>query len=293
MSTTVEVLRSFHRSYAQRIGVLDDSFLGSGRVVGQARVLFEIGLGHTSVLGLRRRLGLDSGYLSRILSDLEADGVLSLVPAPGDARRRIAELTDAGRQEWATLDRRSDELAERLLRPLTPRQHLELAEALQTADRLFRAATVRFEVVDPRSAEALASMSAYFDELDRRFVDGFDPGDTLVADAPGMRAPTGGFVVAWSDEDPVASGGVVRVDDRTGEIKRMWVHSAWRGVGLGRRMLSELEQLVAARGYRRVVLDTNAVLTEAITMYERAGYRPIERYNDNPYAMRWFEKRLG
>lgn len=292
MSTTAEVLRSFNRSYTQRIGVLDESFLGSGRVLGQARVLFEIGLGHTSVLGLRRRLGLDSGYLSRILSDLERDGALTIVADPDDARRRIAVLTDAGRAEWTALDRRSDELAEQLLHPLTARQQDALAAALTTADRLLRAATVRFDLVDPRSPDALASMSAYFDELERRFADGFDPGETLVVDAPAMRGPSGGFVVAFDDDQPIACGGVVGVDDHTGEIKRMWVHPGWRGVGLGRRMLAELEQLVGAIGYRRVVLDTNAVLTEAITMYERAGYRSIERYNDNPYAMRWFEKRL-
>jgi catechol 2,3-dioxygenase-like lactoylglutathione lyase family enzyme/GNAT superfamily N-acetyltransferase len=153
-------------------------------------------------------------------------------------------------------------------------------------------ATVRFEVVDPRSTEALTAMTAYFGELDERFSDGFDPADTLVADAPSMRAPHGGFVVARSDDAVVACGGVARHDEVTGEIKRMWVAPAWRGVGLGRRMLDQLEEHVAGLGYTRVVLDTNAVLTEAVAMYESAGYAPIERYNDNPYAHHWFEKRL-
>jgi ribosomal protein S18 acetylase RimI-like enzyme len=85
---------------------------------------------------------------------------------------------------------------------------------------------------------------------------------------------------------------VQRHDGTTGEIKRMWVHPAWRGVGLGRRMLTRLEEQVAALGYRRVVLDTNDTLTEAIAMYERAGYRAVDRYNDNPDAMCWFAKSL-
>ena len=73
----------------------------------------------------------------------------------------------------------------------------------------------------------------------------------------------------------------------------MWVDEDWRGAGLGSRMLRELEALAGRLGHRRVVLDTNGTLTEAIAMYGRAGYRPIERYNDNPYAEAWFEKDLG
>lgn len=108
-----------------------------------------------------------------------------------------------------------------------------------------------------------------------------------------MRAPTGSFVVARSDDEVVACGGVVRHDESTGEIKRMWVHADWRGVGLGRRTLAALEDEVARLGYDTIVLDTNAVLTEAIAMYGRAGYTPTDRYNDNPYAQRWFTKPVG
>ena len=72
----------------------------------------------------------------------------------------------------------------------------------------------------------------------------------------------------------------------------MWVHHDWRGAGLGARLLRHLEDVSAGMGHRVVRLDTNGTLTEAIAMYERAGYRPIERYNDNPYAQAFFEKRL-
>jgi ribosomal protein S18 acetylase RimI-like enzyme len=77
-----------------------------------------------------------------------------------------------------------------------------------------------------------------------------------------------------------------------GEIKRMWVHHEWRGVGLGARLLRHLERKTAELGHTVVRLDTNGTLVEAIAMYERAGYRSIERYNDNPYAQAWFEKEL-
>ena len=285
-------LRRFNRSFTQRIGVLDDSFLGGGRPLGQARLLFEIGSGHAALLDLRRRLGLDSGYLSRLVRELERDGLVEVAADPDDGRRRIAVLTEAGRRAWSELDERSDELALRLIEPLTERQRDELASALASADRLLRAAAVTFEVVDPASDEAVRAMSSYFDELDERFVDGFDAGEALTGDAAAMRPQHGSFLVARSDDEVVACGGVVRHDETTGEIKRMWVHADWRGVGLGRRTLAALEQEVARLGYETIVLDTNAVLTEAIAMYRRAGYAATSRYNDNPYAQHWFTKRV-
>jgi GNAT superfamily N-acetyltransferase len=202
-------------------------------------------------------------------------------------------LTSAGVHAWRDLDARSDELATRLIEPLSARQQAALTEALAAADRLLRLATVRFDAVDPHDDEAQWAMKQYFSELDARFPSGFDHGDALDEGAATMRAPTGAFVVAHDDVTPIACGGVQRIDDHTGEIKRMWVEPAWRGTGLGRRTLAHLEERVRALGYERVVLDTNATLTEAIAMYQRAGYHPIGRYNDNPYAERWFAKHLG
>jgi ribosomal protein S18 acetylase RimI-like enzyme len=86
---------------------------------------------------------------------------------------------------------------------------------------------------------------------------------------------------------------VQRLDDGAAEIKRMWVDRGWRGAGLGSRLLRHLESMARERGYAVVRLDTHSSLAEAIAMYERAGYRPVERYNDNPWAKHWFEKELG
>ena len=95
----------------------------------------------------------------------------------------------------------------------------------------------------------------------------------------------------------MACGGLQWIDDPTAgemraEIKRMWVDSAWRGRGLAGRLLRFLEQTAVESGRRTIRLDTNPVLLEAIAMYRKAGYTDIERYNDNPYAGLWFEKRL-
>jgi DNA-binding MarR family transcriptional regulator/GNAT superfamily N-acetyltransferase len=288
----VALLRRFNRSHTQRIGALDESFLDTGRPLGPSRLLFEIGPGPVRLLDLRRRLGLDSGYLSRMLRGLEQEGLVAIDPDPADGRQRVVRLTAAGRREWRRLDRRSEDLAQRLVAPLSDRQRAELDAALATADRLLRAATISFDTVDPRAADARQAMTDYFTELAARFPGGFDPGDALDTDAPAFSAPDGAFVVAHDGTEAVGCGGLQRLGPATAEIKRMWVHSEWRALGLGRRLLAHLESLARSQGRTTMVLDTNSTLREAITMYERAGYHAIERYNDNPYAQRWFAKDL-
>ncbi|MGB0114351.1 MAG: GNAT family N-acetyltransferase [Ilumatobacteraceae bacterium] len=151
---------------------------------------------------------------------------------------------------------------------------------------------VRFESVDARSEPAQQAMAAYFGELDERFLSGFDPGDAAGADVESFDPPTGAFVVVRIGEATVGCGALQTLEPGLGEIKRMWVHPSQRGRGIASRLLADLERRCGEMGNRVVRLDTNAVLTEAIGMYERAGYRTIERYNDNPYAERWFEKHL-
>lgn len=296
------VLRRFNRAYTQRVGVLEQSFLQSGRPLGEARLLYEIGsgVGGTSddgggegVVDLRRRLGLDSGYLSRLLRALEADGLVTVGADAADGRRRRVELTPEGWAAWRDLERRSEALARRLVGALDPGRREALAEALATAERLVRVATLTVEHVEPSEPEAVGALSAYFAELDRRFDGGFDPGGALTADAPAFRPPAGRFLVARNDDEVVGCGALQRVDGSTAEIKRMWVAPGWRGAGIGARLLAALEHEAADAGYTQVVLDTNAVLREAIALYERSGYGVAERYNDNPYAQRWFTKALA
>ncbi|MBM7515917.1 bifunctional helix-turn-helix transcriptional regulator/GNAT family N-acetyltransferase [Nocardioides nitrophenolicus] len=283
-----DVLRRFNLTYTQRIGVLDESFLGTGRPLAVSRLLFEVGRAPgVSVRELRDRLDLDSGQLSRMLRRLEAEGLVATEPDPADRRRRVVRLTSAGDLAYDDLEHRSEARAAELVAPLTERQQERLVEALRTADLLVRAATVRLQEVSTEHPMAREATRRYVAELDARFPGGFDPG------GPDAPEPGATYVVATSDGEPVAYGGIRPVlDDETAEIKRMWVHAAWRGAGLGARMLRHLESLAAAQGHRRVVLDTNGTLREAIAMYERSGYERVERYNDNPYAEAFFAKRL-
>jgi DNA-binding MarR family transcriptional regulator/ribosomal protein S18 acetylase RimI-like enzyme len=284
MRDDTETLRRFNRTYTQRIGALDESFLGTGRPLGVSRLLFEIGPEGAGVRDLRDRLSLDSGYLTRLLRRLDEEGLVEVSADPTDRRRRVATLTRPGLQAWRELDDRSEALARQLVAPLTERQRERLVAALATADLLVRAATIRLREVEPTDPAAVDAAERYFAELQRRFPHGFDPGEPDHA---------GTFLLATSDGRPVAYGGVRALAPGTGEIKRMWVHEAWRGAGLGSRMLRELEGLAVRLGHQRVVLDTNGTLTEAIAMYGRAGYLPVERYNDNPYAEAWFAKDLS
>ena len=207
-------------------------------------------------------------------------------------RRRVAKLAPHGRLEWDELDQRSDLIASRLLDGLDGAQRTELVTALRTADRLLRLTSISMAIVDSESPAARDAMRAYFAELDQRFPTGFDVGDGHDDELASMRAPTGGFVIVDDAGSAVGCGGLRRIDDFTAEIKRMWLHESLRGLGMGKRLLARLEQLAADLGYGIVVLDTNAVLTQAVSMYEGAGYESIERYNDNPYAQRWFRKQL-
>src|SRR3954471_8760528 len=100
MPDDTETLRRFNRTYTQRIGALDESFLGTGRPLGVSRLLFEVGPDGAGVRELRDRLSLDSGYLPRLLRRLDADGLVAVAPDPADRRRRVATLTAAGRAAW-------------------------------------------------------------------------------------------------------------------------------------------------------------------------------------------------
>ena len=283
------IVRRFNRSYTQRIGALEESYLGMGMPLGHERLLFEIGSAPGTVHRLRERLGLDPGYLSRLLRRLESEGLVAVTVDPGDRRRRI-ELTPKGRAHWTELERRSEERARMLVGPLTERQRERLGRALAEANLLVRAAAVSFQAVDPLSEAAREAVGRYFAEIGRRF--GYVASGESDKDAKLLVPPHGAFIVAVGDGEPVACGGVKSIGEDVAEIKRMWVDNDWRGAGLGSRLLRHLEEVARSLGHRIVRLDTNSALKEAIGMYERAGYVPIARYNDNPFATNFFEKTL-
>ena len=289
----IEQVRRFNRTVTQRIGALDDAFLARDRPLGQARLLWEIGTQGSDVRRLRARLDLDSGYLSRLLRCLESDGLVAVEPSETDGRVRTVRLTLAGRTEWAELNRLSDDAAAALLEPLSVRQRNRLTAAMAEVERFLVASAIRVAGCDPRHPDARRAVQAYLTELADRFEDGFDPTLSISATEAEMSPPAGLFLLATLHGEPVGCGALKFHPGGPGELKRMWVDRSVRGLGLGRRLLTELEARAAARGVRTLRLETNRVLSEAISLYRTAGYREVAAFNDEPYAHHWFEKTIG
>jgi DNA-binding MarR family transcriptional regulator/GNAT superfamily N-acetyltransferase len=285
----VEQVRRFNRLVVQRVGGLNGRFLARNRPMAEARLLWEIGAEGSEV---RSRLGLDSGHSSRLLGALEADGLVQVVPSRGDRRVRTAQLTAAGLAERAVLDRRSDELAWSFLAPLSARQRGRLVAAMGEVERLLTAAMVEIRPVDPLDPDARGCLRRYFAELGRRSEPPLDPAQALPVNPDEVRPPAGEMLVAYLRTEPLGCGAVKHHASAPSEIKRMWVSERVRGLGVGRRLLAELESRVAAAGASATRLDTNRALVEAIGLYRSAGYLEVAPFNSEPFAHHWFEKRL-
>lgn len=286
-------VRRFNRLVTQRAGALDDHFLGRERPLGESRLLYEIGPAGADLRELRQRLGLDSGYVSRLATALQRKGLVRLSQGSPDQRVRTARWTAAGRREVREMNRRSDEAAVALLQALPSAQRARLVVAMAEVQRLLELAGLRVERVDPASPPARWCIGRYFEELDRRFERGFDPATSLPAEAGELVPPRGAFLVASVDGQPVACGAVKAISPTAGSLKRMWVADTVRGLGIGRRMLEALEAEARGLGLRILRLETNRTLEEAIHLYRSAGFRDVAPFNTDPYAHHWFEKRLG
>ena len=288
----VDAVRSFNRAVAERIGALTDTFLGRGRPMGESRVLWEIGPEGAEVRELRSRLGLDSGYTTRVLQSLQRHGLVTIAPSPADGRVRLVRLTRAGLAERSELDRRADRVAQAFLEPLDERRRSRLIAAMGDVERLLTSSLVEIAVEDPTSTDARWCISQYFGELNRRFDAGFDPTAGISADPDELTPPAGELVVARLRGRLVGCGALKLHGSAPAELKRMWVAPEARGLGLGRRLLWTLERHAADAGARAVRLETNRTLVEAIRLYRTAGYREVAPFNDEPYAHHWFEKHL-
>jgi DNA-binding MarR family transcriptional regulator/GNAT superfamily N-acetyltransferase len=293
LADQVSQVRRFNRLVTQRAGALNDHFLGRDRPLGASRLLYEIGPDGADLRDLRRRLGLDSGYVTRLVKSLEEHGLVRLSQGTQDQRVRKARLTAAGQREVREMNERSDEAAATLLESLTPAQRARLVDAMAEVHRLLQLAGLQVERVDPASPAARWCVEQYFDELDRRFDSGFDPAASLSAETRDLIPPRGAFLVAFVDGEPVACGGVRTLSPGVGSLKRMWVADTVRGLGIGRRMLEALEAQARELGLRTLRLETNRTLQEAIRLYRSAGFREVAAFNSDPYAHHWFEKTLG
>jgi N-acetylglutamate synthase and related acetyltransferases len=283
-------IRRFNRAVTTETGALDQSFLGRGRPLGAARVLNAIGPSGRAVSDIRDFLDLDTGLLSRLLRGLEDEGLIGVVEDRKDKRRRFAVLTQEGHREYEAYEKLSNTRAQTLLdRHPHPEQLLAAMDLIASAlgrDRIEIVAT------DPESATAFHCLESYYAELAARFSMGFDPAKAARLDSADMRPPRGQFLVALSDGLPSGCVGLKGTDKGFAEIKRLWVAPSARGLGLAKRLMSEVETRARDMGITTLRLDTNSALPEAAGLYRRTGWTEIERFNDDPYPDLFFEKRV-
>jgi GNAT superfamily N-acetyltransferase len=267
-------------------GALDTSFLGRGRPLGVARVLWTIPRLGGDIAALRTDLDLDSGLLSRILRELESEGLITLARHDRDGRRRVARLTDRGMEEVAVCDRLNNDRASRILAATADPE--ALLAAMDLIATTLNPDTIR--LADPDHPAARWCLGEYFTLLCIRIKD-ITPSHVPLPDpkADYYRPPRGAFLIAWSDTMPVGCVSLQCLEPGLGEVKRLWVAAEARGRGLGRRLMEHIEDQASALGMTRLVLDTNAALTEAITLYRKTGWEQIPAYSGFP-ATHWFGK---
>jgi DNA-binding MarR family transcriptional regulator/GNAT superfamily N-acetyltransferase len=297
-------VRSFNRFYTGVMGVLTDGLLRTPYSLTEARVLFELAQtrSESDVPTLRRALGLDPGYLSRILGRFEADGLVVRGRSPRDARRQVVALTDSGRAAFATLDARSTKEITALLGRLGEGDQRRLLGAMTTIERLLgdevpgpavrlRPPTAsEFGWVVQRHGSLYAEeygWDAEFEALVARIVADFSASHDSDREA------------AWIAEVDSAPAGCVfcvRKDDETAQLRLLLVEPTARGMGLGGRLVDECIRFARDAGYRRMVLWTNDVLVAARRIYERAGFRPAGSEAHHSYGRdlvaQWWERDL-
>ena len=278
-------LRAFTRFYTSVLGVLDEGLLHTPYSLTEGRTVFELAQQDaTDMADLRRRLGVDAGYMSRIVTRLEADGLLTRERSTVDARRQVLRLTDQGRAVFATLDARSAEQAAELLGRLSdPIQERVLAAMgmIRTVlgdEPTERSHTVVLRPPEPgdygwvvaRHGELYAAeygWDASMEGLVARIVGDF------VADHDPVREAAW---IAEVDGERVGCVFCVARDETTAQLRLLLVEPSARGLGIGARLVDECLRFARRAGYASIVLWTNDVLVSARRIYEAAGFTLVE-----------------
>jgi len=277
----IGAVRRFSRFYTGIIGALQDGLLRSDFSLTEARVLYELANrdGVTaSVLG--RDLGLDPGYLSRILQRFAGDGLLARTVSGTDRRQSVLALTEAGHAAFAPLDRRSrEEVGAMLDRLPQPAQHAVVAAMARIETLLGGTPSAPWRLRDPLPGEigwVVSRHGALYAEeygFDSRF-------EALVAQVAGayLAAHDPARERCWiAERDGVPLGSIflVRVDDDMARLRLLLVEPAARGLGIGKQGVAACIAFARAAGYRRITLWTNDVLVAARAIYQAAGFRLV------------------
>ena len=290
----VDKFRNFNRFHTRLVGALNDNMLASGYALPQLRVLYEIAVAPRgaplSARDLSDILQIDPGYLSRLVSGLEADGLIQRTPTPENAKRLALTVTDFGRQKYLDLARMSASHTGALLEPLDKAERRELVGAMQTIERLLGQSKKdrTFILRDPEPGDmgwVVCAQARFYakeygwgqqfealvSQIVAQFAENFDPAGEKCW-------------IAEQDGRNVGSVFVVRQDEETAKLRLLYVDQAARGLGLGRRLVDECLRFARGRGYRRMELWTNDVLSAARHVYESAGFELINEERHHSFG---------
>jgi DNA-binding MarR family transcriptional regulator/GNAT superfamily N-acetyltransferase len=281
MPDTVAAVREFSRFYTRVLGLLGGAMLASPYSLTEVRVLFELAQpGPIGTLDLRRRLGLDAGYLSRILARFEGAGLVERERSTVDARRQMLRLTARGKEVFADLDARSTAQVAGLLAGASEADRRALVGALGTVRAVLgggqHAAPGRVELRSLRPGDLGWVVQRHGLRYAREY--GFDATfEGLVAQivADYAASPHAERQHAWIAElegAPVGSIFCTRKDDDVAQLRLLLVEPAARGAGVGTALVDECLRFATAAGYREIMLWTNDILHAARRIYERAGF---------------------
>ena len=282
----IDAVRRFNRLYTRRIGVLRGQYLGSPFTLTESRVLYELAhRDRVTAAELGRDLGLDAGYLSRLLRGAARRGLLERKPSPMDRRRTQLTLTTKGRRAFADLDARSRSETGALLDRFGDAGQRRLVQAMETIEAVLepvgRAAAPAGWLLRPPRPGDLGWIvhrhgALYAEEYgwDARF-EGLVAG--IVAEFVRTVDPSRERCwIAERDGAVVGSVFLVRKSSSVAKLRLLYVERLARGVGIGRRLVEECVRFARSAGYRRITLWTQSMLTAARAIYRSAGFALIK-----------------
>jgi DNA-binding MarR family transcriptional regulator/N-acetylglutamate synthase-like GNAT family acetyltransferase len=290
--TRIDAIRRFNRFFTRRIGVLRGGLLHTPYSLTEARILFEIA-NHDDLTAsdLSRELGLDPGYLSRILTGLERRDLIERSPSESDARRRLLTLTPEGRDAFSLLDARSREEVAEMLGELSEEEQQRLLEAMRTIERIFDKGFKYSEPFFLRTHEpgdmgwvvhrhgVLYAKEYGWDEHFEALV------AEIVADFINNLDPARERCwIAEMEGERVGCVFVVKASDEVAKLRLLLVEPKARGLGLGSRLVEECIRFARSRGYKTLTLWTNNVLDAARHIYEEQGFKLVEEEEHHSFG---------
>ncbi|MHB1023123.1 MAG: bifunctional helix-turn-helix transcriptional regulator/GNAT family N-acetyltransferase [Acidobacteriaceae bacterium] len=292
----IQAVRRFNRFYTRQIGTLTDGYAQSSFSLAEARVLYELAQQDPSTATrITAELGLDAGYLSRILRSFEQQGLITRKPCKEDGRQTLLRLTQAGRKEFSQINTVTNREVAKLLQPLTPETQQRLIAAMQTVEKLIAPKAgppqVPYVLRPHRPGDmgwvihrhgAIYAREYGWDErfealvarIAADFIDHFDPRRERCWIAEREGEPVGSIFLVKHPEMP----------DTVAKLRLLLVEPSVRGLGIGRHLVKECSEFARGIGYRKITLWTQSILQPAIRIYREAGYRLVSEEKHSSFG---------